>query len=754
MSSSASFGPYASPSLSAVSAVSGTTSRTTPVAMYRAASHVESRPRYNVEPMVSNASVHWALLHRYARDPEYVKAVIRSYIEVKKARGRLTNDISMKLNYIEQDLPQHAEAFHAVRAEYRLPPSRVLPASTLTASTSRLSSNPSVSRISQSTPPHSPRRSTDRPRPSAATPLAQPLPAEFRVRPDAGNEELPPPPYARQDPEPDSTRMLQERLAAEAQATLPPDTAPPSSPAPRRTEPIQVWPTPPGPPPQTQNQRAELGTRRPSQAQRPISPPHPPEDDEIARAYEENQLEEAKRASMIAERERLEVEEAMRLSMADAGPSRPSGLPPHIETDEGLQRRVSSYAPTTLASPQLPPPNRRVVSDYQAQPEPDVPSMTAGMSQLSVPGGPSLMDFDEGNPSFDQPPMVPQKTGAVIQSRNPFFHPSDDPGPSLPSTQLDPSPVMRQSSDSSFRDQAGSSRTLTSYSAPTGRALPRIPRAVPTLPEASDNASVAAEQPLTSADDPAATTADVNDPLHALEYYQTVFIIDDSPSIAGEAWQVATQVFSQVAHTAMKYSAEGIDVYFTNSKRVGRELRTADDVEELLAGLQARGTASTGHRLKAILRDHTDRLTPPDVTSPGRQPRRETKPMNLIIITDGVCARSTLQRKQHAELHSISRAELIDNVTEDDLEGVIVQCAKELDRAGHPASQIGIQLLQIGQDLDARAALQELDDGLAGTYGIRDMVDLVVHDEAELSIERINKVLFGGIDRNWDDYTA
>lgn len=39
-------------------------------------------------------------------------------------------------------------------------------------------------------------------------------------------------------------------------------------------------------------------------------------------------------------------------------------------------------------------------------------------------------------------------------------------------------------------------------------------------------------------------------------------------------------------------------------------------------------------------------------------------------------------------------------------------------------------------------------------HGIRDMVDLVVHDEAEMSLERINKTLFGGIDRNWDDYVA
>jgi hypothetical protein len=99
---------------------------------------------------------------------------------------------------------------------------------------------------------------------------------------------------------------------------------------------------------------------------------------------------------------------------------------------------------------------------------------------------------------------------------------------------------------------------------------------VPSLPEASDSTSDPAEYPLVSADDAAATATDVDDPLHALEYYQTVFIIDDVPSIAGEAWQVATQIFSQVAHTAMKYSAEGIDVYFTNSKRVGRELRVSD----------------------------------------------------------------------------------------------------------------------------------------------------------------------------------
>lgn len=34
----------------------------------------------------------------------YAKAVLRSYIEVKRSRGRLANDISLKLNVLEQQV--------------------------------------------------------------------------------------------------------------------------------------------------------------------------------------------------------------------------------------------------------------------------------------------------------------------------------------------------------------------------------------------------------------------------------------------------------------------------------------------------------------------------------------------------------------------------------------------------------------------------------------------------------------------------
>lgn len=44
-----------------------------------------------------------------------------------------------------------------------------------------------------------------------------------------------------------------------------------------------------------------------------------------------------------------------------------------------------------------------------------------------------------------------------------------------------------------------------------------------------------------------------------------------------------------VAETAARYDEAGVDIYFLNSKRVGKELRAPADVEDLFAGLEPRG---------------------------------------------------------------------------------------------------------------------------------------------------------------------
>jgi hypothetical protein len=93
---------------------------------------------------------------------------------------------------------------------------------------------------------------------------------------------------------------------------------------------------------------------------------------------------------------------------------------------------------------------------------------------------------------------------------------------------------------------------------------------------------------------------------------------------------------------------------------------------------------------------------------------------------------------------------LLSTAPTDDPETVLIACAKRLDKGDFPLSQIGVQFLQIGNDIEAREALQELDDGLAQAHGVRDMVDTVPSQGQDLTAGLIIKTLLGGINRRLD----
>jgi hypothetical protein len=67
--------------------------------------------------------------------------------------------------------------------------------------------------------------------------------------------------------------------------------------------------------------------------------------------------------------------------------------------------------------------------------------------------------------------------------------------------------------------------------------------------------------------------------------------------MAGERWGQARQALMGVAETAAPYDDQGVDVYFLNSKRVGKELRSSADVEDLFAGLEPRGATPSVSRV-------------------------------------------------------------------------------------------------------------------------------------------------------------
>jgi len=59
------------------------------------------------------------------------------------------------------------------------------------------------------------------------------------------------------------------------------------------------------------------------------------------------------------------------------------------------------------------------------------------------------------------------------------------------------------------------------------------------------------------------------------------------------------------------------------------------------------------------------------------------------------------------------------DIPDENLEHVIVNAARRLERAQVPDTQLYIHFVQIGDDADAAISLRHLDDALSNQYGIR-----------------------------------
>jgi len=217
---------------------------------------------------------------------------------------------------------------------------------------------------------------------------------------------------------------------------------------------------------------------------------------------------------------------------------------------------------------------------------------------------------------------------------------------------------------------------------------------------------------------------DGEEQLAMLRDFDTVFLVDDSGSMAGARWREARSAIEGVVHHAMKYDEDGVDIYFLNAKVVGKGLKRSREVEQLFAGVRPSGATPTGARLDKILKEYKKELD-----AAYKQGQRTggdcytVKPLNLVVITDGAPT--------------------------DDPESALVSFAKYLDKYDFPLSQCGIQMFQIGNDPQATEALQDLDDALENRYDIRDIVDTVPY-QGEMTADAIVKVLLGGINRRLD----
>jgi uncharacterized protein YegL len=233
---------------------------------------------------------------------------------------------------------------------------------------------------------------------------------------------------------------------------------------------------------------------------------------------------------------------------------------------------------------------------------------------------------------------------------------------------------------------------------------------------------------------PMSTTADSK--YAFLTQFDTVFLIDDSGSMAGRSWRETKEALSVITPICTAHDADGIDIYFLNHRNERNaqqgsyaNITTTGAVDEIFHMVRPLGGTPTGTRLNHILKPYLDRVeTVTRLTAQGAT-IEQVKPLNIIVITDGVPS--------------------------DDVESVIVRAAKRLDQCNAEPWQVGIQFFQVGNEPEAAEDLRELDDGLASQEGVRDMVDTVPWSGEQgegLNANGILKVCFPH-DSNFCEYT-
>ncbi|KAK2465975.1 hypothetical protein APHAL10511_001616 [Amanita phalloides] len=242
---------------------------------------------------------------------------------------------------------------------------------------------------------------------------------------------------------------------------------------------------------------------------------------------------------------------------------------------------------------------------------------------------------------------------------------------------------------------------------------PKSTRAHPTCVTAGD-------PPPPYVESPASNSHPSEDVLEVLAKVNTVFIMDDSSSMQGERWEEAKNAMATLAELASKYCTDGFDVHFLNHEQVGRGITNPREIIRIFQGLTPKGMTMIGNKLEELLMEYFS-IIDPLFSKPAEL--KKIKPINFLIITDGEPS--------------------------DDPEAVIVQAAKRLDEKYLPISQIGIQFVQIGDEISATEYLQQLDDGLSNKHKIRDIVDTTPYN-GPLDGRTLLKILLGGINRRVD----
>lgn len=208
---------------------------------------------------------------------------------------------------------------------------------------------------------------------------------------------------------------------------------------------------------------------------------------------------------------------------------------------------------------------------------------------------------------------------------------------------------------------------LTFLTAPAGNNPFNNPRDAPPAYSPASNAAPIPSVQVTAATDGA------DDPYAFLSSFDTIFLVDDSGSMAGSRWTETRQALEAITPICTAHDADGIDIMFLNRRdnEHYHNVVSTSTVREIFSTVSPGGGTPTGQRLNQILKPYLRRY---EANPDG------TKPINIICITDGEPS--------------------------DDVESPIIAAAKKLDKLDAPSWQIGIQFFQGKSPLRPRHSSQ------------------------------------------------
>ncbi|KAI2619776.1 hypothetical protein GGS26DRAFT_571814 [Hypomontagnella submonticulosa] len=219
-----------------------------------------------------------------------------------------------------------------------------------------------------------------------------------------------------------------------------------------------------------------------------------------------------------------------------------------------------------------------------------------------------------------------------------------------------------------------------------------------------------------------------------LQYFETLFIIDDSSHMKRQ-WSDVSALIQAVAPVCLEYDENGIDVYFINHRptlyfpgmsvrksgynhigKVHSDTGKRDSTQSIFRNVKPGGKCKLGARLKKILSWYIEQLK--------ADPQRP--PLNVIVITAGI--------------------------TDDDFTVPLIEAAKELDAMKAPLHQLGVMLFQLGDDEEARSRFEHADDEMWKKANTRDIVDTVTWRgwPASFGSDDMVKAVLGAVSKKMD----